>query len=379
MLVSRFARPTIRWARLFSSNKDDSDPTNIHPKQVVDEKLKEALDKATTTLYPNDKQARTKLTDAALKKLTEIEFDSFQNATSAQTADVVTDSVLANLQGLQIRRPSVPSYSKDLREANQVRVALRREIFHEAVKKGLSAKEARGSAEKILPVVEQVIASRRQEKFKSIEEEVEKFDKADNRLTVLDKELLDYILTKRDNVFYSDEELLKSTSTETRPAVNPEKDTPGIFNDSSIRLNIFSEKLTKNNLSFWKKWEDDHARVTNLSMGPRNAIEEQIMWTEQGRMWPYPVNNEYLLGEEENVSFMDHIFLDSYLKKHKLPQTGPVAHFMELVCVGLSKNPYMTAIKKREHLDSFAKYFNPEFVKKVEQYHEQEQLAAANA
>ena len=62
------------------------------------------------------------------------------------------------------------------------------------------------------------------------------------------------------NVFYSDEELLESASIETRPAVNPEKDVPTIFNDSSIRLNIFSRKLTPNNLSFWKKWEDDRAR-----------------------------------------------------------------------------------------------------------------------
>ena len=62
------------------------------------------------------------------------------------------------------------------------------------------------------------------------------------------------------NVFYSDEELLESASIETRPAVNPEKDAPTIFNDSSIRLNIFSGNLTQNNLSFWKKWEDDRAR-----------------------------------------------------------------------------------------------------------------------
>ena len=198
MLVSRFTRPTVRWVRLFSSKKDDPDSTDIHPKQVVDEKLKDALDKATATMYPNDKQARIKLTDVALKKLTEIEFDSFQNATSAQTADLVTYSVLANLQGLQIRRPSIPSYSKDMREANQVRVALRREIFHEAVKKGLSAEEARNSAEKILPVVEQMIGNRRQEKVKSIEAEIEKFDKEDSRLTVLDKELLNQILTKRE-------------------------------------------------------------------------------------------------------------------------------------------------------------------------------------
>ena len=63
------------------------------------------------------------------------------------------------------------------------------------------------------------------------------------------------------NVFYSDEELLESASMETRPAVNPEKDAPSIFNDSSIRLNIFSGKLAQNNLSFWKKWENDHARL----------------------------------------------------------------------------------------------------------------------
>ncbi|TKR65498.1 hypothetical protein L596_025894 [Steinernema carpocapsae] len=65
---------------------------------------------------------------------------------------------------------------------------------------------------------------------------------------------------------------------------------------------------------------------------------------------PYPINNEHKLGEEENVGFQDHIFLERFLAKAKLPKTGPVAHFMELVCVGLSKNPHMTAAKKREHI-----------------------------
>lgn len=30
---------------------------------------------------------------------------------------------------------------------------------------------------------------------------------------------------------------------------------------------------------------------------------------------------------------------------------------MELVLVGLAKNPYMTAEKKRMHIDAFASYF----------------------
>lgn len=79
------------------------------------------------------------------------------------------------------------------------------------------------------------------------------------------------------------------------------------------------------------------------------------------------------------MSFLDHVFLEPYLAKHNLPKTGPVAHFMELVCVGLSKNPYMTAAKKREHLDWFANFFNAEMVAKVERLHEIEQQAALNA
>lgn len=46
------------------------------------------------------------------------------------------------------------------------------------------------------------------------------------------------------------------------------------------------------------------------------------------------------------------------MEHYKLPKTGPIAHFMELVCVGLSKNPYMTVGKKRDHLKWFVKYFD---------------------
>ncbi|CAD6186019.1 unnamed protein product [Caenorhabditis auriculariae] len=93
----------------------------------------------------------------------------------------------------------------------------------------------------------------------------------------------------------------------------------------------------------------ENKKLTNKSFGPTNSFEEQIQWTEQGKQWPYPIDNEYLMGEEENV------------------------------CVGLSKNPYMTAKKKREHLEWFANYFNAEKQKVVEKLHEQEQIAAQNA
>ncbi|TKR64172.1 hypothetical protein L596_024753 [Steinernema carpocapsae] len=66
--------------------------------------------------------------------------------------------------------------------------------------------------------------------------------------------------------------------------------------------------------------------IQNQSFGPKNGLEEQILWTKQGKLWPYPINNEHKLGEEENVGFQDHIFLERFLAKAKLPKTGPVAH-----------------------------------------------------
>lgn len=44
------------------------------------------------------------------------------------------------------------------------------------------------------------------------------------------------------------------------------------------------------------------SRIWNQLFGPKNGFEELIEWTKKGKMWPYPINNEYLLGGEENVS-----------------------------------------------------------------------------
>jgi small subunit ribosomal protein S31 len=77
-----------------------------------------------------------------------------------------------------------------------------------------------------------------------------------------------------------------------------------IFGNKSKALNYFDpNKLKPISTSYWAEMERRKTELTNLSMGPTNAFEEQILWTEQGRMWPYPIDNEYLVGEEENVSF----------------------------------------------------------------------------
>ena len=58
--------------------------------------------------------------------------------------------------------------------------------------------------------------------------------------------------------------------------------------------------------------------------------------------------------------FHAHVFLDHHLESW-CPKKGPVRHFMELVCVGLSKNPYITVEKKIEHIHWYKEYFeNPE-------------------
>lgn len=75
------------------------------------------------------------------------------------------------------------------------------------------------------------------------------------------------------------------------------------FGNTDNALNYFDAKASKSApTSYWASMEKRKTYITNLSAGPTNAFEEQILWTEQGKMWPYPIDNEYLIGKEENVS-----------------------------------------------------------------------------
>lgn len=57
------------------------------------------------------------------------------------------------------------------------------------------------------------------------------------------------------------------------------------------------------------------------------------------------------------MSFVDHVFLQSFWKKQNVPYSKSVEQFMELILIGLSKNPYMKVEKKREHITWFGNYF----------------------
>ena len=62
------------------------------------------------------------------------------------------------------------------------------------------------------------------------------------------------------------------------------------------------------------------------------------------------------MDEEHRTGFHEHVFLESHIKEG-FPASGPVRNFMELVCIGLSKNPYLSVREKKQHLEWYRNYF----------------------
>ncbi|KAK6169338.1 hypothetical protein SNE40_020412 [Patella caerulea] len=91
------------------------------------------------------------------------------------------------------------------------------------------------------------------------------------------------------------------------------------------------------------------------STPPSNAFQEMIRWTEDEKLWTFPINNEAGMKEEAKVGFHEHVFLDDQIAD--FPRKGPIRHFIELVVVGLSKNPYLSVSAKHEHINWFRQYF----------------------
>lgn len=59
---------------------------------------------------------------------------------------------------------------------------------------------------------------------------------------------------------------------------------------------------------------------------------------------------------EHQTSFTEHIFLEEHLHPW-CPEKGAVRNFMELICIGLSKNPYLSVQQKYEHIEWYRDYF----------------------
>ncbi|XP_044256559.1 28S ribosomal protein S31, mitochondrial [Tribolium madens] len=145
-----------------------------------------------------------------------------------------------------------------------------------------------------------------------------------------------------------------------RPRMKPELSGPiekiDLFGSPS--LGIFTDKENVDEGVENKTWNDLYQKDLKLAVThpPGNYFQQMILWTEQEKIWKFPIDNEQGLDEEKKVYFTEHVFLEKYLEPW-CPQRGPLRHFMELVCVGLSKNPYLTVDAKKEHIEWFKNYF----------------------
>lgn len=118
-------------------------------------------------------------------------------------------------------------------------------------------------------------------------------------------------------------------------------------------LPAFSTQI--DSLTLWPALQERELKLA-VTQPPKNHFEKMIQWTDQGRIWQFPINNEQGWEQEANVSFADHVFLETHLEGW-CPTSGPIRHFMELVCVGLSKNHFWSVTEKQEHIEWFRVYF----------------------
>ncbi|KAG4072675.1 hypothetical protein HA402_004764 [Bradysia odoriphaga] len=108
-------------------------------------------------------------------------------------------------------------------------------------------------------------------------------------------------------------------------------------------------------LPTWNNLQKKELKLA-VSHPPKNYFDKMALWTEQGKLWKFPIDNEQGMDEEAKIYFTEHIFLEQHLESW-CPKKGPIRHFMELVCVGLSKNPYYTVTQKKEHIEWYRDYF----------------------
>lgn len=122
----------------------------------------------------------------------------------------------------------------------------------------------------------------------------------------------------------------------------------GVFKD-------FEESKNYPKLPTWDRLQEKSLQMA-VTHPPKNIYEQMIIWTEQGKLWKFPIDNEQGMHEESEVFFAEHVFLEPLIDEW-CPKKGPIRHFMELVCVGLSKNPFLSIEEKKDHINWFRQYF----------------------
>ncbi|CAB3403274.1 unnamed protein product [Caenorhabditis bovis] len=382
-MLRKLCSNTLRLGRAqtrFLSNTGDDNGENkgLKPKDVLDDDILKAIDGVANEIHPKSTVAKKSLKSTLINKLVSNEKATFDAATASASSEMLDDQTLIGLLSdvaadAKTERKIAPKFAQ-LRQERRGLVLLRKEVFYQAVQSGFSTDEARVKAETIVNEAQEKLNERRKAivagiQEKSVEEQAQEVQRSEK-----EQKLFDMALNMLEKIYKDD-----LINGDARKPIAVDQNAPSIFGHRALGIWKTTEGLEDVSLGFWTEWDRRAALLTNQSFGPTNSFEEQIEWTAKGKQWEYPIDNEFKLGDEENVSFIDHVFLERHLPSLGIPKKGPIAHFMHLVCVGLSKNPYMTAAKKRDHLQWFADYFNEEKQKLVHKLHEQEQIAAQNA
>lgn len=165
----------------------------------------------------------------------------------------------------------------------------------------------------------------------------------------------------RDNEKYHSNRIGRSRDTDWSERNKGSKSPAANINlFGSESLQIFNNSISyTNDTDCMDTWTYLNKRDLKLAVThpPSNYFEKLIIWSEQNKIWNFPIDNEQGFDSEKKVYFADHIFLEQHLEGW-CPKKGPVSHFMELVCVGLSKNPYITVDEKINHILWFKDYFS---------------------
>ena len=175
------------------------------------------------------------------------------------------------------------------------------------------------------------------------------------------------------------EKAYKSTQTQQRSnsviyaLLNKHKDEERSKRFEKTEVESYATIFTQTNaplpdvpeFKVWNTCEQSELKV-HQSHYPETGFQEMIQWTEEGKLWKFPIDNEQGMEEEQNVHFSEHVFLERHLTGW-CPTIGPIRHYMELVCVGLSKNPYMTVQEKYDHIMWYKNYFgdNQDLLKRL--------------
>ncbi|XP_051173205.1 28S ribosomal protein S31, mitochondrial [Leptopilina boulardi] len=139
---------------------------------------------------------------------------------------------------------------------------------------------------------------------------------------------------------------------------NVQLERMSIFNGQTKKFGILKIPTDESQVSELTTWSHLEKREFKLleCTPPTNYFQEMIQWTNEGKIWHFPIDNDQGIVEEKKVHFSEHVFMERHLKGW-CPKHGPIRQFMELVCVGLSKNAFMTVDEKIQHIMWYKDYF----------------------